>query len=154
MAVVPPASVLRLLTVTACVSVVVPVLFSAKACAPFTVPLKLIADAPAFTVVAPASVVVPPAVKPALLYVPESVVLSLNAVAPVVLTPTDDEVPGASVVSEASGAVPPTNPPNVVAPPVFTVSACGPFTVVAKSIAPLPELASAAGFGPIVTASL
>src|SRR5579859_3957025 len=93
---------------TAAVNVPVPVVFNVSACAPFTAPVKVIADAPAFTVVAPASVLVPAAVKPASLYVPESVVLSLNVVAPVVLTPTEEDVPPASVVSAPSAVVPPT----------------------------------------------
>src|SRR5205823_4649291 len=129
----PPAFVVRLVNAvvlpTAPVSVVVPVLLSASVCAPFTAPVNVIAAAPAFTVVAPASVLVPAAVKPASLYVPERVVLSLNAVAPVVPTPTDEDVPPASVVSVPKAVAPPTMALKVVAPVEFTVRPCAPATV-------------------------
>ena len=44
-------------------------------------------------------------------------------------------------------------PPNVVMPEVFTVSACAPFTVELKLIAPPPLLATVASV-PSATASL
>src|SRR5207237_10532880 len=80
--------------------------------------------------------------KPASLYVPESVVLSLNVVVPAVLTPTDDEEPPMSVVNELNVVVPPTMPLNVVAPVEFTARLCVPaavpFTVPVKVTPPVP----------------
>ena len=49
--------------------------------------------------------------------------------------------PALSVVTLVNGADPPTIPPNVVAPAVFTVKPKAPLTVLAKLIAPLPLLA-------------
>ena len=67
---VPPASVVKLASAvvppTMPPKVVAPLLLAMRAFAPFTVPVKLIGPAPALTVVAPASVLAPPAVKPVL----------------------------------------------------------------------------------------
>ena len=99
------------------------------------------------------SVVVPPAVKPLLLYVPASCVFSLNVVAPVVLTPTEDEVPNTSVVKLVSGVMLPTSALKFVGPVVFTASVCAPLTVPLKLIAAPPVLARVVP-APSVTASL
>ncbi|MCA1661499.1 MAG: hypothetical protein LC648_04815 [Novosphingobium sp.] len=61
-------------------------------------------------------------------------------------------VPGASVVSEVSAAVPPTGARKIVSPEVLTASVWPPFNVLAKSIAPAPVLASVVA-PPSVTAS-
>src|SRR6266496_882061 len=133
MAVVPPASVVRLASAipppTAPPKVVAPVLFAVSAPGPSTVPVKVVSLKPKLMVVAPPTVVVPAARKPASLYVPESVVLSLNVVAPVVVTPTDEDVPPPSVVSELKAVVPPTMLLKVVAPVEFTARLCAPATV-------------------------
>ena len=62
-------------------------------------------------------------------------------------------VPAASVVTLVSAVVPPTTPPKVVVPAVFTVRACAPLTVLAKVTLPEPVLVSVAP-APKVTASL
>ena len=48
------------------------------------------------------------------------------------------------VVRPVSAVVPPTAPPKLAAPPVFTASACAPFTVEPKPMMPLPLLVSVA----------
>ncbi|WP_439623575.1 hypothetical protein [Gemmata sp.] len=72
---------------------------------------------------------------------------SLSVWAPVVATapPLIAVVPPASVVRLASG-VPPTGPPNVVAPEEFTARACPPETELANVTGPAPaeRVASAA----------
>ncbi|CAM5335726.1 hypothetical protein RLIN73S_02218 [Rhodanobacter lindaniclasticus] len=57
------------------------------------------------------------------------------------------------VVSPVSAVAPPTAPPKLAAPPVFTVRVCAPFTVEPKPITPPPLLASVA-LAPSVTAPL
>ena len=65
-----------------------------------------------------------------------SVTASLYVWPPVVFTlpPLIAVVPAKSVVTLVSAVVPPTAPPKVVVPPVFTINANGPFTVWAKVI--------------------
>ena len=84
---------------------------------------------------------------------PASVVFSLKVVAPVVITPTDDDVPGASVVRLVSAVVPPTIPPKFDAPAVLTTSVWAPFTVLASVTFPEPVLVRVVPV-PRVTASL
>ena len=54
--------------------------------------------------------------------------------------------PPALVVTLVNAAVPPTAPPKVVIPAVFTVSAKAPLTVLASEMLPAPELAGGAMF--------
>src|SRR4051794_7648832 len=74
------------------------------------------------------------------------IVLSLNVVAPVVVTPDVCEVPGASVVRLDNAVLPPTTPFKKVAPPVFTLRDCAPsrtpFTVLPSVIVPALLLVS------------
>ncbi len=70
------------------------------------------------------------------------VTLSLYVWFPDVLTepPVMAVVPPAFAVKPANGVVPPTEPPNVVVPAVFSVSACAPLRVLVKVMAWPPEL--------------
>ena len=54
------------------------------------------------------------------------------------LPPLIAVVPAASVIKLVKAFVPPTMPPKVVVPAVFTVKPTKPFKVLAKLIAPLP----------------
>src|SRR5437773_341299 len=125
-AVLPAASVVRLtnavLPPTAPANVVVPAVFTTRLNAPFTVLPRVMLPAPfeertVFAV---------------------NVTASLYVWAPLVVTapPPRTVLPAASVVRLTSGVAAPTAPPNVVVPPVFTVSVCAPFTLLASVILP------------------
>src|SRR5205823_9887172 len=102
-AVVPPA---------APPNVVVPAVFAVRENAPLTVPAKETLPLP---------------VEVSVEFAP-SVTASLNDCAPVVVTepPFKADEPAASVFTLESAVVPPTAPPNVVVPAVFTARAKAP----------------------------
>ena len=140
--VVPPALVVTdvsaVVPPTTPPKVVAPVVFTARVCPPFTVELREIARLPVL-----ASVVAAP-----------RVTASFQVCVPVVVTlPVNVVVPPALVVTDVSAVVPPTTPPKVVAPVVFTARVCPPFTVELREIARLPVLVSVVA-APRVTVSL
>ena len=58
------------------------------------------------------------------------------------LPPLMTTLPPALVVTLVKAVVPPTAPPKVVTPEVFTTKACAPLSVLPNVIAPLPVLVS------------
>ena len=146
---VPPALLVRLVRLvtppTAALKSVAPVEFAVRLKGPLTAPVNEIPPLPVETVVLPARVVVPATLKALLVvvYVPASVAASPYCWAPVVVTDCRLTVPPVLVVRLVRGVDPPTAPPKVVTPAVFTVRDLGPSTAPENVIAPEPEEASA-----------
>ena len=103
--------------------VVVPLSFTVKVCPPFTV-LANVTFTPVNAAFAP------------------NVTASLYVWAPVVVIPVVliAVVPAASVVTDVNGVTPPTTPPNVVVPAVFTARVWALFTVPPNVMFPAPVL--------------